>query len=501
MNKTILSVIAGGVFAALVLCTSSKADDFTWSATDTGLWSDGANWVGGVAPSGDDIALLTPTGYGQLNLDTDVSIGSFTASLATSGTWNIRAYDATRSLTIDSLVKGGSGYLYISNSANNSSLLNLTIGSITHTTSRLALGEANTAVKINSVTVTGKTTVSGSAILYANATTAVFDEVSLSGTAAFEIYANRGGSSTSHNTGGATVAGLSGTSGQVRTIYASLTTQYVDGTLTLDPAAGAAYSFGGTIVNRGSSGGVVTLSLVKDGAGTQHLSGASTYTGTTTVNAGALYVNGSHLGTVTDTGTAVATGAGTYTVNDGGLLGGIGTITTADADVVIKAGGKLEAGDPTVSSGIGTLTFALGTGKLDIKEALSSAGALLFDLGSIAESDRIVLTTGSIDIGTGLLGLDSFSFTVPGSLEEGTYTLLSSSQSIIGTLGANLAGVLDGREVALAFANGNRDIVLTVAGAAVPEPSTLAALSGVGALAVAFLARRRFSRPVPGAKR
>ena len=77
-------------------------------------------------------------------------------------------------------------------------------------------------------------------------------------------------------------------------------------TLTINPLAGLTWNFAGVI---SGSGG-----LVIGGAGTEVLTGASTYTGTTAVNAGTLSVNGS-----------IASSSLT-TVNAAGTLGGSGTV-------------------------------------------------------------------------------------------------------------------------------------------------------------------------------
>jgi len=84
-----------------------------------------------------------------------------------------------------------------------------------------------------------------------------------------------------------TFGGLSGESGNLNTIisnYGSVTN------LTLNPAAGSVLTYGGVIAD-----GATGMSLTKTGAGTQILSGANTYTGTTTVSGGTLVVSNSNL--------------------------------------------------------------------------------------------------------------------------------------------------------------------------------------------------------------
>ncbi len=90
------------------------------------------------------------------------------------------------------------------------------------------------------------------------------------------------------------------------------------------------------------AGGVVSGAggLVKAGSGTMRLRGDNTYTGTTTVSAGNLIVNGNH------------TGAGAYSVSAYAGFGGNGVISSA---VTVSANGELRPGD-----GVGSLTLGAG---------------------------------------------------------------------------------------------------------------------------------------------
>ena len=102
----------------------------------------------------------------------------------------------------------------------------------------------------------------------------------------------------------------------------------------------AASSFSGTITN-----GANALALTKTGAGTLTLSGNNPYTGTTTVTAGTLLVNGSQ-----------STSA--VTVASGAILGG----TTGTVDNVSVPGGTVSPGAAASSeTGIlnsGNVTFS-----------------------------------------------------------------------------------------------------------------------------------------------
>ena len=101
----------------------------------------------------------------------------------------------------------------------------------------------------------------------------------------------------------------------------------------IDVAAGKTLSFAGTITDSGAAG---ASSLIKTGSGVLALIGASSYTGTTAVNAGTLFVD-----------TAIT--SSTISVASAATLGGSGTV----GEITMSAGALLAPGD-----GVGRLTVA-----------------------------------------------------------------------------------------------------------------------------------------------
>ncbi|MBB4426562.1 autotransporter-associated beta strand protein [Bradyrhizobium sp. CIR48] len=189
------------------------------------------------------------------------------------------------------------------------------------------------------------------------------------------------------NSAGASALSLFG--GGVITNTAGDTTSYV--------TVGSEGNFAGRIVDDAGQVG-----LIKQGLGTLILGGVNTYTGTTTVSAGTLSVNGSIASSLLTT------------VNAGGTLGGTGTV----GNTVINGGGALAPGNS-----IGTLKVA---GSL----TFAAASSYMVEV-SPASADRTNVT------GTATLG----SATVNASFASGTYvakryTILNAAGGVSGTFGA-----------------------------------------------------------------
>ncbi|WP_210302210.1 autotransporter-associated beta strand repeat-containing protein [Methylobacterium brachythecii] len=190
----------------------------------------------------------------------------------------------------------------------------------------------------------------------------------------------------------------------------------VEGAITVDALTGAGTLKGGyngtrtTTIGIANSNGIFSgtiangngvLALTKVGTGTQTLTGANSYTGSTTISGGTLQVNSSAAlgdGSATNTlifngGTLQAIGAVASPATRGVTLAGNGTINTngyavSIAGIVTGAGHLTGAGAGTLTltgtnTYIGGTTFAGGTLNAGSAGALGTSGTLNFTGGTL----------------------------------------------------------------------------------------------------------------------
>ncbi len=194
-------------------------------------------------------------------------------------------------------------------------------------------------------------------------------------------------------------------------------------------------TFSGVIAN----GANTVISLIKNGTGTQTLSSANTYTGTTTVNAGTLLANNT---------SGSGTGTAAVNINSGGTLGGTGTITGA---VTNNAGGILLPG----ATGSGTLTVS---NYLTLASGSTSTFAVN---GSTPANTSVALGAPATVSYGGVLNI------VPtGAFNVGqTFTLFSGAGAANTGNFASIAGS-PGAGLAFSFTNG---VLSVVSGGALPR--------------------------------
>ena len=262
------------------------------------------------------------------------------------------------------------------------------------------------------------------------------------------------------------------------TVDGSSTATYSN-TNSFTSSAGQSLTLNGDALTTGGGGtisGAISLDiggLNKTGPGKWTVAGANVYTGNTNVIEGTLIVSGSITGTLL--------------VDVTGTLGGGGSvILNAGSSVAVHAGGKLAPGN----TGAGNLTIALsGGGGMDINEAIFGPGsqALAFELAAPSASDKISVFGGALNIGSGALEFDDFVLSTLGGFNpQADYVLFDGNMPVLGTLGSNLSGTVNGFLAQLQLGDSGRDIVLHV----VPEPSAGLALIG-GMVTLLGLRRRR----------
>ncbi|MDY0165863.1 MAG: autotransporter-associated beta strand repeat-containing protein [Thermoguttaceae bacterium] len=227
---------------------------------------------------------------------------------------------------------------------------------------------------------------------------------------------------------------------------------------------GTSTTYGGTISGTGS--------LIKTAAGTLTLTGANTFAGGVSIDAGTLLVNNA---------SGSGTGTGPVAVKNGATLGGTGTIAGA---TTIEDGGRLATG-----TSIGTLTFGsnliFDNGAIwDWEFVNNTDGNYDRVLGS--NDARLTLPTGLESISLNIFGLDGYSLSAGDS-----FTLFDGDVY----LGADLLG--PGQNITDLFRITDNigwwgdwkvttgSLILT----AVPEPGTWLLL--LAALACGLVARRR----------
>ena len=185
------------------------------------------------------------------------------------------------------------------------------------------------------------------------------------------------------------------------------------GPATLTITANNSTTYAGTLIDTNveyantTTGNTPVLSVIKNGPANLTLSGTLSYSGSTAVNAGKLYINSTSA-------------TNTVTVNNGGTLAGSGSVR---GNVLVASGGALEAG----SGGAGKLTLknlTLGTGGSDaitLNLAGTSAG--------LASSFSVTNANGFTNNGTTTINISG---TLPAT-NPTNYNLLTYSGAVRGS--------------------------------------------------------------------
>jgi len=265
------------------------------------------------------------------------------------------------------------------------------------------------------------------------------------------------------------------------------------GTVTT-PAAVLGVNVSGTGILNVNAAVTGTGGLTKYGDGVLDLRGSNTYEGATAVNAGTLKVNGT-----------LGNGVG-VSVNDGGTLGGSGTI---NQPLVIESGGKVTPGNS-----VGTITV---NGNVEVRAGANYTA----EIGANGASDRIDVT----GAGNTLQVFDGAMITIDGTRPSGSTNFhlvtMVNGGSILGNNGTALSpgfvlgslligeggtvttngvvglnlvsttGYLPGDQFLLLRNGDHLDLSFSPGFAPVPEPGGVLALAVAGLGSVGLVRRRR----------
>ena len=418
-----------------------------WTGATSGAWGTKSNWSTGSVPSKADLI--------------------FNGSATTNWAITLGAARTENSLTFTD-ASGANGFTFTG------STLTVSSGGITNNDSD-SIQTFSSAVAVGA----DQTWNAGSGgLTFANVTLA--NNLTLSGTAGISF------TGTLTNSGGAHVLTNNDTGAvSIKNINLSATSDLTPGTLTISGADSTTTTVTGVIANGTVSGG----SLTKDGAGMLVLSGANTYTGATTIDAGTLQLGAANR---ISNASAVVIAGGTFDLNNFAetvsSIAGAGNITLGSA--VLTAGGDntsttfsgvISGTGGLTKTGTGALTLSgdnIYTGTTTIGTTTADGGILNIGSGSaLPAGNPVTVRSGTLDlnghdetIGALILGGSSSLTNAVVNTGGGTLTLGGgvTYSATNNPAGAEIDGLLDLGGATRTFAVGdssNADADLTVAAA------------------------------------
>jgi autotransporter-associated beta strand protein len=389
-NLTIAPVSGTSLAITNTISNGSAVQNLTVNGAGTVSLS-GVNTYG---PASAGTVGTTLGGGGTLQLGNNNAIGSGDVSVSSSGTLRAGAAFALA----NNIIAGSGATATVDNNGNNVTLSGIVSGAgalAKNGTGTLTLNSANTY---------------GNGFSISAGTVKLGDAGGIPGGVGFGNV----------NMGTNTTLDMNGFNVVLNGLNASSNSAVVDslsgGAVTLTLGENGAFAtYAGSIKNTAGS-----LSLVKDGAGTQTLSGTNTYIGTTTINAGTLQIgNGGTSGSLgsgslTDNGVLSFNLIGTNVF--AGAINGSGGVVLNNASLSLwLTGNNGFTGGITNNGGALWITNANQVGSASVVQVASPNSSLHLDgsLGNIALSSA---TTFYLSGSTGVLTNDAGTNTITGSV-------------------------------------------------------------------------------------
>ncbi len=311
---------------------------------------------------------------------------------------------------------------------------------------------APTLANVNTTSSIGKGSVSGSAAdLVLNGGTLQFKGTTAQSTdRLFSIGTTAGSSLDASGTATANTISFSNT-GALGFAVDSTSSR----TLTLTGTNTGANTFA-PVIGDGTGGGVT--SLTKSAAGTWVLTGANTYSGTTTISTGTLRIGNSNPAAIpSGAGKGNVSLAGTLDLNGNSItvngLSGAGTVTsgiTGAAGISVGGNNQTSAYSGVFNNGSGAVSLTkIGSGTLTLSGTTSNySGGTTISGGtlSIAADNNLSTTSGALSIGAGTLQVSA---TIASSTRAITLTDATAAISVANTFSFTTSGAITGASMPL----------------------------------------------------